>query len=1037
METPRTRAGQPVREDYEAGQAMKRAWFRIWVVLLGALTMHVTASSGAELPTRAWALTGDKVFLNMPSTETAGIWSIAQDQQGFLWLGTDSGLMRWDGYRLRSYVQDPGTPGSLPDNYIRNLLVDERGQLWVGTNAGGLNRYDPEHDAFVSIPVGAGGTRAGNLIALISDGAGGLWIGTSKGIDHLDGKSGQIDPPDRRLPDVAISALLLDRQGTLWAGTPSGLLRRSRGADRFVPAAWPPGDGPAPGVSSLYEDTAGRIWIGTTLHGAFVQEPGVGAPRPVHESGSTRPMTETINVMREVGAGEMWLGTETGGVVCVDTVTWKTWRERHDDASPNSLPGDEIHSLFLDHSGLLWVGSSAALGRNDPQQRLIQTFFGGSASSRVLSKPSVPALLALPDGRIWASLGDGGVDIIDPLAGRVGQLRPDPTQPEHALPRSKVNSMARGDDGNIYLVTSGGLYRASADGHSLARLPGPWGKLRQELRCVQFAGGRLWLGTTEGLWELKVTAAGTPQLLRHVDKKLGDPRVTSLTPDGDSTLWIGTMAGLVKLDLATNTLTSLLVDPADKSALPGGYVSSVLTDRKGRLWVATFGRGIQVEQRRGPDGRPLFLRLTQHSGLPQNSVNALLMDRNGTIWASTDDGLARIDPDTLQIRSYRAAQGVGFAGFWAGSGTNTPAGELIFGGLSGLVVLHPDEATREAGVPSLAITEAHIGNQSIAVASSAVFRQGLEVGSQDRNLDIEFAALDFSDPEHRRYDYRLQGFDTDWIDTPASRRLAAYTNLPPGDYTLQLRSAPADGKWAAPLSVPVHVHAAWYQHNAVRALALLLLLALIGSLVQLRTLFLCRRQGELERLIAERTAELRRSQEQLEQMAYFDSLTGLPNRRMFNEHLRRLISARQRGQGGFALLLIDLDGFKPINDTHGHAVGDALLAAIAGQLRTLVRDTDLAARLGGDEFAVLLGQTTETSAIESTCARIVTKIGEPLIVAGHSVKIGASIGIVPCPQDGASPDELYRAADIALYEAKQAGRGTWRWGKAEAYTFTA
>ncbi|MFI4982524.1 MAG: diguanylate cyclase domain-containing protein [Nevskiales bacterium] len=321
--------------------------------------------------------------------------------------------------------------------------------------------------------------------------------------------------------------------------------------------------------------------------------------------------------------------------------------------------------------------------------------------------------------------------------------------------------------------------------------------------------------------------------------------------------------------------------------------------------------------------------------------------------------------------------------------------------------------------------------------AAARLAHGLVVEAGNRSLEVEFAALDYSDPDQRLYAYRLQGFDPDWVPTPASRRLAAYTNLPPGDYTLQLRSATADGLWDASLNLPVTVRAAWYQNTIVRLLALLLLFALIAALVQLRTLVLRKRQRELERVVAERTAELSQSQEQLEQMAYFDTLTGLPNRRMFNEQLRRLIAAHQRGHGNFALLLIDLDGFKPVNDSLGHAVGDALLVAIAGQLRTLVRETDLAARLGGDEFAILLAQTGDMRSVESTCARIVTKLGEPLIVSGHSVKVGASIGIVPCPTDGASPDELYLAADTALYEAKQAGRNTWRWGKAETYTFTA
>jgi diguanylate cyclase (GGDEF)-like protein len=1015
---------------------MTKGQFGIGIAFISTLILHVPALGTAGASPRGWALDGEKVFVHMPSIDTAGVWSIAQDRQGFLWLGTDNGLLRWDGYRLRNYAQDPGTAGALPDIDVRNLLIDERGQLWVGTYAGGLSRFDPDRDGFTSLPVGPGGTRDGNISALISDGTDGLWIGTGKGLDHLSGPTGQVDPPGPLLPEVPITALLLDRQGTLWAGTRTGLLRRARRDDRFVRVALPAADGAAPGVSALLEDHVGRIWIGTTLHGAFVQEPGQDAPRQLQESAaSARPMSDTITAMREIDAGTVWLGTDNSGIVRVDTVGWKTWRERHDDARPSSLASNEINSLFLDRSGLVWVGSTAALSRNDPQQHLIQTFFGGSGSMRLLSKPSVPSLLTLPDGRVWAGLGEGGVDIIDPVAGRVGQLRPDPGQPDHALPKSKVDSMTRAADGSIYLGTAAGLYRASADGRRVARLAVPTDESRMGVRCVLFAGNRLWLGGFDGLWELKLAPTGAPIPVRHFERELGDARIVSVTAGRDASLWIGTHAGLARLDLATESVTRMPIDPKDKAALPGGFVSSVLTDRSGRLWVATYGRGIQVERGRAADGRPLFRRLTQFDGLPQNSVDTLLMDSGGNIWVSTDDGLARIEPETLLIHSYRVAQGVGFAGFWTGAGTVTPAGDLLFGGLNGMIALHPDHDAREESVAPMAITEVHVGSHAVAAATTLSAR-GLEVAPSDHSIGVEFAALDFTDPEHRRYAYRLQGFDTDWVETPVSRRLAAYTNLPPGDYTLQLRSATADGQWATPLQVPIHVTAAWFQHGAVRALGLLLALALVVGLVQLRTLMLRRRQGELERLVAERTAELRRSQEQLEQLAYFDALTGLPNRRMFNEHLRRLIATQHRGQGGFALLLIDLDGFKPVNDTLGHAVGDALLASIAAQLRTLVRGTDLAARLGGDEFAVLLSQTTDLVSIESTCARIVTKLGEPLVVLGHSVKVGASVGIVPCPNGGATADELYRAADSALYEAKQAGRSTWRWGRAESYTFT-
>jgi diguanylate cyclase (GGDEF)-like protein len=262
--------------------------------------------------------------------------------------------------------------------------------------------------------------------------------------------------------------------------------------------------------------------------------------------------------------------------------------------------------------------------------------------------------------------------------------------------------------------------------------------------------------------------------------------------------------------------------------------------------------------------------------------------------------------------------------------------------------------------------------------------------------------------------------------------VASYTNLPPGDYTLQLRSAAAGNDWSAPFDVAVHVQPAWYEYGAARALAAIIALLLIVGLVQVRTTLLVRRQRELESIVAERTAQLQRNQEYLERMAYIDVLTGLPNRRVFNDDLRRFISGSERGQGDFALLLIDLDGFKGINDTVGHDAGDAVLVEVAGRLRTLIRETDLVARLGGDEFGLVLAHPRDMSAVDSTCARIIKNLNDPIGLADRTVVIGASIGVAKVSGDRTTPDEIYKAADVALFEAKRAGRNTWRWDENSA-----
>jgi diguanylate cyclase (GGDEF)-like protein len=125
--------------------------------------------------------------------------------------------------------------------------------------------------------------------------------------------------------------------------------------------------------------------------------------------------------------------------------------------------------------------------------------------------------------------------------------------------------------------------------------------------------------------------------------------------------------------------------------------------------------------------------------------------------------------------------------------------------------------------------------------------------------------------------------------------------------------------------------------------------------------------------------------------------------------------------------MIDLDGFKKVNDTLGHDAGDDVLVIAAGRLREAVRDGDFVARLGGDEFAALLYAVRDQSGADIVCERICRLMAEPVTVKGEAAKIGASVGVALCPRDGRAQDQLYKLVDLALYDAKRAGRGVWRW----------
>ncbi len=659
------------------------------------------------------------------------------------------------------------------------------------------------------------------------------------------------------------------------------------------------------------------------------------------------------------------------------------------------------------------------------------TVFGASSRKDSISDADIDAVTQMPDGRIWLGLGSNGVEMLDPSSARVNGLRPDSKRPQHALPSDYVNAFAASPTGAVYLGTEQGLYRVDQPGNRVVRLVVPGRDSTAPVWTLFLYNEVLWLGGPDGLWGIQAGGGVTNTLvLAGTAGGLTDQRVTVLERGPNASLWIGTKHGLNRLDPASHAIEHILPDPHDPAALGAGYVSSILTDAQGRLWVGTLGGGISVLETPDARGRAQFHRIGVAQGLVNDNINKLLQDPQGRIWASTDDGLAVIDPKSFAVRTLRRAEGVAVPSFWLGSGTATAQGELLFGGTGALVIVRPERLTDWSYHPAVVVTDVRIGGELISANrfNGIGSAEPLTITPAADSIAVEFSALDYSAPERNRYAYRLDGFDADWVETESTRRLASYTNLPPGGYALHLRGSNRDGVWSGEVTtLPIRVLPAWYQATWFRIGVGFAAVALLVAVVQARTAYLRHRQHELEQQVIERTAALRESQSRLEQIAYLDSLTALPNRRMFTEDFRKLVALTRRRNERFALLLIDLDRFKQINDTCGHDAGDALLIETAKRLTAAVRKSDCVARLGGDEFAVLLTQNPGPDEINAVCQRIVGSLGVATPAAYAQLKVSASVGIALFPDHYASQKELYKAADLALYEAKRAGRGTWRW----------
>ena len=1035
--------------------------------MLGLALLLPGSGAWAAPADKRWSSLADITFQHLSQEQglpNAIATAMAEDGQGFLWVGTLGGLARWDGYRFRVYKADPQRGGGLPDNYVQSLFGDASGRLWVGTSAAGLLRHDPATDRFVAIPVGGPqGLSHVSVRQIADDGERGLWIVTDGGLDHLDPASGRVEHASARggwaeAAGLQVWVVLRDRRGQLWLGSQAGLFRRTAPGSPLEPVPLAPGRTVQP--QALAQDSTGQIWVGTLHEGVFVLGQEGDAPAvELRETGIAPKddllLNNQIASLLEVQPGEMWVATLGQGAVAVDIARRDTRRIRHVPAWPVSLADNALRTLYRDRSGLIWVASNRGLSRYDPRQGGVLTRLGASnevstaLDSRFISA-EISWILPMPDGRLWLATHKSGVDFLDATGARVGGLRPDASRPEHALPPDIVLGMTRAADGSVFIGTKRGLYRADPEGRGVARVRLAGRDPAASTWALLADGDTLWVGGQfDGLWRMDL-GSGRSTAVALAAPGLTDQRVMVIARGAAGELWVGTRNGLNRVDPVSSAVVQYPAGPAQPQGLSAGFVTALMTDAVGRLWVGTYGGGIDVLPEASKLGRgEAIQRIGMAQGLPDASVNALLQDAQGRVWASTDDGLARIDPDRMTARGLRRAEGVVFPTYWTGSAARTERGELLFGGAGGMTVVLPDRLQTWSYAPQVLLVDVQVGGRAVPVMPGAA--SVLEVPPDGNSLAVEFSSSDFSAPERNRYAYKLDGFDADWLAADAAHRIVAYTNLAPGRYTLRLRASNRDGQWGErELALPLRVLPAWHQTWWFRALLVVAMAMLVFAAIAGRTRLLRRRQLELEHKVRERTAELRalhqaleEKSEQLALSSVTDPLTGLHNRRFLGEHIDQDLAASLRrsqetlAAGGQPLdtdtvfLLLDIDAFKRINDRYGHAAGDAVLVQFGARLRSVLRESDYLVRWGGEEFLAVARDTDRQRAEELAERMRAVIVATPFVLDdGAQIPVSCSVGFACMPFEPERPQargwqQVVNLADLGLYAAKRSGRDAW------------
>jgi len=937
--------------------------FHRLAALLAGLLLTIGSSNAAESPD--WNDLSDPVFQRADLPEPVFLTAMAQDGNGMFWLGTQNGLFMWDGYRFHGVHVDPSQPGALPDGFINALLKDRRGRLWIGMAAGGLARLNPMTGAPAFVAFDAAGPNPLNVLSICDDAHGGIWVGTAAGLNHVNADGATVDRTATQISSQGlaaerINAVVQDDDGTLWVGTAKGLFALHAQAKTFVGVPLPDAGDDAPTVTRLMTDSVGRLWIGTRSHGAFTVARGSASASQVRdtEAGDRRLEGDTVRALLDLGDGRVWVGTLGGGIVEVRRDTWTTRRIRHYQEVAPSLPKDEVYTLLRDIHGRVWVGTGEALSSYDPTQHGIATWFGIGGRAGRLGHPNVDVVLAMPDDSVWLGIGEG-IEIVDLARGRVGQLEPDPDRPKTALPRARVLAMARGDDGAVYIGTQKGLYRADATGRSVRRVDMPGREDTAPAWALCAAGDRLWLGDLQGLWEIRLAPGGRAELLSHEQPVLNRSHVSSIACSDPRSVWVGTHAGLARYDPLRGTAEWLDTDAPGKPGMPRGFITSVRTDARGRLWVSSYGGGLRVLEP-GSARPPVLHRIGADEGLVHNAANALLIDSHGDAWVSTDDGLAHVAGDTLAVTQLHGANGVGIRSYWTNAAAVTRQGELVFGGAGGITVVRPDDAYSRPVSSGVGSVSSAAPTAPIVLSTSQDFfvPAGAPLEPLQRSLEVTFSLLDYAAPDRVRYAYRLQGLEQAWSDSSPGSRTARYTNLPAGEYKLVVKAADHAGRWVE-AAWPVHVERAWHETAPARAAFAVAAVLLAALLVKVRTRMLERRAAALGEIVASRTEQLEERTRQLEISREAIRDLGAHNARSLEEERKR-VARELHDEFGQQLAALNLevgvlaarsDAGSPVEprqwgDLRGRVVGlTASMRRLVADLRPVALDAGIDAAL--------------------------------------------------------------------------------------------
>ena len=770
------------------------------------------------------------------------VFAILEDKQGFLWIGMESGLARYDGYSFKNYLHNSQDSTSISSNIIRAIVQDQKGFIWVGTDGGGVSRYDPTTDQFANFkyepnnPNSLSGNRVYG-IACADDGA--IWVATlTSGLNRITfsdkntaycknsicfTRFAHLPNDTNSLADNNIWTLIIDRKNRLWAGTISAgvdMLNLNSDMDKgvvfshFQHRPEDPLSISSNSIKSIYEDTEGTTWVGTEFEGLnrFNSEHNSFTSWQF-EQGKAQSLSDNhVSSLFEDTNSNFWVGTNGGGVNIFDRNKEIFIRHKNVPTDPYSLNGNLVNTIHQSQSGILWFGmSNKGLNFIDPQKQLIKHFYPIPGNEGSLNSNLIKAIYNDRKGEIWVGAFGGGLSHFNQTTEKFTNYK----QPiiEGAIAKNNVQRIFEDSRGNFWIGTDGaGLflfdrnkkkfteYNTTTNGSALS------GKAVWSI-CEDLKGN-IWVGTAGGgLNQLNWNTKGFNHFLHDPAQpnSINSNDIRVVFEDHLGILWVGTYGGgLNRFNPMDKTFKQYTTLKSGEKGISNDIITTIFeSPLNQQLWIGTFGGGLNRFDRLTES----FTHFRESDGLPNDVVKSIEEDSDGNLWVSTLNGISKFNPTSNSFVNYNTSDGLQGNGFNLGTSCIGNSGSMFFGGTNGLNMFLPNNIKQLSNRSvNCHITDLKIFNHSIQpgekIRNRIILKKVIEQTDQITipyfidDFSFEFAAIDFAKANKMKYSYKLEGVKDDWSYTDSNHRFASYSNLPSGDYVFMVRATNSASNWS-------------------------------------------------------------------------------------------------------------------------------------------------------------------------------------------------------------------------------------------------